>query len=30
LLRPRGDRLAPRDRQGEMDFLMAADFFSMT
>ena len=23
----RGDRLAPRDRQGEMDFLMAADFF---
>ena len=27
LSRPRADRLALRDRQGEMDFLMAADFF---
>ena len=24
---PLGDRFALRDRQGEMDFLMAADFF---
>ena len=27
LSRPRGDRFALRDRQGEIDFLMTADFF---
>ena len=27
LSRPRGDRFALRDRQGEIDFLKTADFF---